>query len=216
MTSCTQERFLRDVRDHKLTITMDQGLNRHITLGRPGSSTYRYHITTWPGYLAISGDCGSYTFARLPDMFAFFRDESGQNQINESYWSEKLIAIDRCCDKTEVDEKAYIEAIRRDAITFMKDQNLSLSQAKNLVREMRWSDLFSPPSDESEAVRLACTFQCPETHFYPFCEFWDHRVTRASFRLVWCMRAIVWGIKQYDLTKQGRTQADHDKRVLCA
>lgn len=215
MTACTNQRFLRDVRDHKLTISIDQGLHRHITLGRPGSVTYRYHITTWPGYLAISGDCGSYVFSRLPDMFEFFRDEPGMNRINEGYWAEKLQAVDKHSGHEELDEEAYLDAIRGNLNAFIESQNFSLSQAKDLVREARESSLLDPPDNKDEAIRNALEFSCPVTGYHPFGDFWEHRVTRTSFRLVWCMRAIVWGIKQYDLTKEGRTQADHDKRVLC-
>ena len=213
-TSCLQSRFLHDVRGHELTIVVDQGVHRHITLGRPGSFNYRYHITTWPGYLAISGDAGSYTFARLVDMFEFFRDEEGKNRINEGYWAEKLQAVDRFGGRDELDEEAYRDALRRDTIAHFENENLALSQAKEVVREMRDSYLFDPPDDRDEAIQQAMAFRCPITHEYPFNEFWDHRLTCASFRLVWCMRAIVWGIKQYDLHKQSRTQADHDRRVL--
>jgi hypothetical protein len=213
-TSCPKATFLRDVREHKLAIVLDQGLHRHITLGRPGSSYYRFHITTWPGHLAISGDCGSYTFARLADMFEFFRDETGQNIINEGYWAEKLQAVDRHGGRDELDEEVYQDAIRRDLNAFIGQENLSLSQAKELITEARREDLFEPPEGVDEAIRRALAFLCPVTDRHPFNEFWDHRLTRASYRLVWCMRAIVWAIKQYDMAKSGRTQSDQDRLVL--
>lgn len=213
-TSCSKERFQRDVRDHELTIVLDQGLHRHIMLSRPGSNYYRFHITTWPGYLAISGDCGSYTFARLRDMFEFFRDETGQNRINEGYWAEKLQAVDRHGKASELDDEAYKDALRGDLKAHFQSENLSLSQAKDVVRDMRDECLFDPADSHENAIQTVMDYRCPVTDRRPFREFYDHRLDRASFRLVWCMRAIVWGIKQYDLAKQGRTQADHDRRVL--
>lgn len=213
-TSCTKERFLRNVRDHRLTISLDQGLHRHITLSRPGCSLYRFHIVTWPGYLSISGDAGSYTFCRLSDMFDFFRDASGQNRINEDYWAEKLQAVDRNCGQRQLDVEAYTGAIRTDLSDHLQNSNLSLSQAKRVVEAVRDAGLFEPVDDVNEAVRSAMEFCCPETDVFLFNEFWDHRLTQNSFRLVWCMRAISWGIKQYDLHKSGRSQAAVDQRVL--
>lgn len=213
-SSCAYKTFLRDVQTHELTIVLDQGLYRHITLGRPGSGNYRFHITTWPGYLAISGDCGSYTFARLRDMFEFFRDDAGQNRINEGYWSEKLQAVDRHGDREELDEEAYTDAIRAGLLRHIENENLALSQAKSLVQEARYESLFEPPSDHGAAIDQAMRFRCPVTDRYPFEDFYENRLTRCSYRLVWCMRAIVWGIKQYDQAKSGTTQRDHDKRAL--
>jgi hypothetical protein len=213
-TSCPAHVFLHDVRDHELTIVLDQGLHRHITLGRPGSGAYRFHITTWPGYLAISGDCGSYTFARLRDMFQFFRDDSGQNRINEGYWSEKLQAVDRHGGRDELDEEAYNDAIRAGLLRHIQDENLALSQAKDVVREAKCESLIEPPDDHSAAIDQAMRFRCPVTDRYPFEDFYENHLTRCSYRLVWCMRAIVWGIKQYDQAKFGTTQADHDRRIV--
>jgi hypothetical protein len=69
-----QERFLSDVRDHKLMIIKDDPPYRHIRLSRPGSSTYLFELVTYPGYLCYSGDMGCYVWSRVADMFTFFRD----------------------------------------------------------------------------------------------------------------------------------------------
>ena len=90
-----QSRFLRDVRDHKMIIELDQGVHRSIRFGRPGSSAYHFRLNTWPGHLAISGDMGSYVFSRTADMFEFFRDSAMTGRINPGYWHEKADAVDR-------------------------------------------------------------------------------------------------------------------------
>lgn len=207
-----QKRFLRDVRNHKMTIELDQGVHRCLYFGTPGTGCYHFRITTWPGHLAISGDCGSYTFARLRDMFELFRDQTGRNRVNTSYWSEKLQAVDWHGDQEEVDAEAYVKAIRRCMAEHMN--RLTLAEAKDVVREARYDYIFDAPSTKEYAVSRAMNWQCPMTQSYPFEEFWDFRITKPSFRLVWCLRAIVWGIKRYDQHHQGRTQADHDRRVL--
>ncbi len=61
---CTLERFLGDVKGHVFEIKNDDGLYRNITVKKPDSSIYGYKITTWPGYLCISGDMGTYVFSR--------------------------------------------------------------------------------------------------------------------------------------------------------
>lgn len=87
---CSQEQFLKDVKDHKIDIVLDQGLHRHIHFSRDGSYCYSFSLVTWPGYLCISGDMGAYVFTRIDDMFGFFRDENSEElKINTRYWSEK-------------------------------------------------------------------------------------------------------------------------------
>lgn len=81
-----------------MTILMDNGIYRHLRFQKPKSSNQWFDIVTWPGYLAYSGDMGCFMFTRLKDMFEFFRDgrEDGRLHINQSYWGEKLEAVDRC------------------------------------------------------------------------------------------------------------------------
>jgi hypothetical protein len=86
----SRERFERDTAKHEMTVLRDDGLYRHIRFMRPGDSFYLYDLVTWPGYLAIVGDCEDYVFCRLTDMFEFFAGSRQADGINPSYWSEKL------------------------------------------------------------------------------------------------------------------------------
>lgn len=87
--ACSKDQFLKDVEDHKINVVMDNGLYRHINFSK-GSFCYSFNLVTWPGHLCIEGDMGTYVFSRVPDMFAFFRDEySEELKINTRYWSEK-------------------------------------------------------------------------------------------------------------------------------
>lgn len=87
----TREQFLSDVKDHCITILKDDGIYRHINYAKPGTINISFQVTTWPGYLCISGDMGCYTFSRTQDMFNFFGggDDLG---INPGYWQEKVQA----------------------------------------------------------------------------------------------------------------------------
>ncbi|MBN7389249.1 hypothetical protein I3U52_24390 [Mycobacteroides abscessus subsp. abscessus] len=75
-------------RNHKMTVLRDDDLYRHVRFAEPGTSIWHFDLVTWPGHLVISGDIGGYHFARLPDMFEFFRKPVGY--INAHYWAEKL------------------------------------------------------------------------------------------------------------------------------
>lgn len=101
MPQPNEKSFLRDVKDHVMEIRQDDGLYRSIRFQKPGRWTYGFDITTWPGYLCISGDMGCFVFARLPDMFEFFRGQKPHIKgdktlgINLGYWAEKVQAQDR-------------------------------------------------------------------------------------------------------------------------
>jgi hypothetical protein len=90
------ERFAADTAQHEMTVLRDDGLYRHLQFvrvapspktGKPErSSFYWFELVTWPGHLAITGDCGTYVFARIEDMFGFFRG----HRVNPGYWAEKV------------------------------------------------------------------------------------------------------------------------------
>lgn len=90
--------FSAEVADHEMVILRDDGLYRHLRFVRNAvnpksgqrerSSFYWFDLITWPGCLAVNGDCGSFTFSRLDDMFEFFRG----HEINPGYWAEKVRA----------------------------------------------------------------------------------------------------------------------------
>lgn len=89
-------RFAAETAQHQMTVLRDDGLYRHVRFmhvapnpetGKPErSSFYWFDLLTWPGCLTINGDCGTYTFSRIEDMFEFFRG----SRINPMYWAEKV------------------------------------------------------------------------------------------------------------------------------
>jgi hypothetical protein len=211
------KRFLSDVvRDHQMKIELDQGVHRSILFKRPHSGIYHFRLVTWPGHLAISGDVGDYIFARLPDMFDFFRyagpEYDKDDRINRDYWNDKLRSNCVSSERYQMDDKAYLEAVR----SMLNDhiRGMSLSDAKTVVEEAKRDDLFEVPGSHPQACVILYRWRCPVTGRCPFDDFWDYRVTTESFQLVWSMRAIQWGIKRYDLFKQGRDMASHNAKIL--
>lgn len=88
MTQPTLQQFLNDVKNHELTIHHNNGLFRHLTFQEHGTNDKHFNITTFPGYLIITGELGALVFSRCEDMFRFFR--SDDLKINPDYWAEKI------------------------------------------------------------------------------------------------------------------------------
>ena len=209
----TIERFLKDTKNHQMQVDIDQGVHRSIRFKKPMSFTYHFRLVTWPGHLSISGDMGDFVFARLNDMFEFFRDDSMENRINLSYWSEKLTAHDKNSGHKQFSQELFQSVIRERFAEWSFESRHAKDEAlKHLEDE--WDGLLSATPDNAlDAIRAAEDYTCLVTG-NGFSEMWDYRLDDYTFHFVWCCRAIVWGIKQYDLTKAGRTQADHDRLIL--
>lgn len=185
MREPTEETFTRDVARHQMAVILDKGEHRHLTFRQPDSSDMHFHITTWPGYLSISGDMGCYVFARVRDMFRFFRGDG----INLGYWAEKIQAADRCGVKEFDPDRlaAYVEEEIKDWPEEVQD-----AARRDVLHD-----------DEHDARKALYEFD-EDGH-----EFVDTRevdFTTYTFRFVWCCRAIVWAIQQYDAGR-GATEA---------
>ncbi|MFI6496841.1 hypothetical protein [Nonomuraea typhae] len=96
------ERFKRETANHVMTVLHDDGLYRHVRFMQSKTSAYWFDLITIPGTLFFQGDGDSYTFRRIEDMFAFFRDGS-KCGINPHYWSEKLTSDRDCVMKYDQD-----------------------------------------------------------------------------------------------------------------
>src|SRR5690606_6313074 len=115
----THERFLAETAEHAINVLHDDGLYRHIRCQRPGTYIYGFDIVTWPGFLTICGDMGTYTFARDTDMFTFFGPLREDRGINPHYWSEKLQA-----PRGRGSVKKWNEDVFRANVAEWRDQNL--------------------------------------------------------------------------------------------
>lgn len=94
--------------EHVMEILHDEGLYRHVRFARPRTAMYHYDLVTWPGHLAISGDCGNFVFSRLRDMFEFF----SEGCINPYYWSEKLVSPYGRNGVLSFSEEAFATSVR--------------------------------------------------------------------------------------------------------
>lgn len=186
------ERFKKAVIEHEMIVVRNDGLHRHLTFKSPRTFNNHFHITTWPGYLAISGDIGCYVFARLPDMFRFFRGDG----INPGYWGEKLQSIERNGGYREFSEEQFHAAIKSDFDQWSFDDDEQKAKAWDALQDSDLAEDSNPESLES-AIQDALDYKCPVTG-NRFNDFWDHELRDYTFRFLWCCHAIRWAVGEVD------------------
>lgn len=202
---CTKERFAKDVATHEMKVVRDDGVFRFVRFKRPESSTYWFDLTTWPGHLCISGDMGTYVFSRLQDMFEFFGDE--QERINPGYWGEKLKSICPSGGYREFDEKYFRSRVTEQFEDWWEDTKNHEDKAR-CWEEI--SDALATLDGEMESYNWVHEYEyryadgCRFSgRCFSFQDFFDGGGTnRYTFHYIWALRAIVWGIKQYNDAKQ--------------
>jgi len=191
---CTEEQFLKDVKDHVLHIAHDDGSYRHLRFRKPGTMHYSFDIIAWPGWLCYSGDMGCFVFERNPDMLSFFRDSgSGMIYINPEYWAEKLEAVDIVGGHKEFSKPRFEETLR-DIVDDDGGDNDELSdEVEQLIADCG--------EDERECRQAVEDFEYNGKPY--FHDFWEHDLTEFTYRYIWCCYALVWGIRKYDVLVGG-------------
>lgn len=222
--ACSEERFLRDVAKHEMTVIRDDGVHRHIRFKQPDSSNMFFDLVTWPGFLCYSGDMGTYVFQRTQDMFGFFRKNGRLDGINRRYWAEKIEAA----DNTGVTRHSHDEFMRQinDWVDWHAEGNkpgddepeqLALwAEAYAELRAEVESEVLSADSNEVRCFDAANDFEHagdawqafhgPDAKF-EFTDFWEVDTKEYTPRFLWCCYALAWGIEQYDAAKRLAAEA---------
>lgn len=194
------ERFQGDVSQHQMTIEIDSGVNRVLLFRKPDCSSYHFRITTWAGYLCISGDMGTYVFSRNTDMFQFFRNEN--LAINPDYWGEKLQSEGRHRKgHIEWDSSAARQYVIDHILTPIREEG-TLEEYQEARSTLDLDGLLDENPDEWEFMVAARNCDLIE---YDFWDGFNGSVEKLTFHYQWCCYAIVWAIQQYD--KHTATQA---------
>jgi len=216
--NCDEEQFLKDVEDHKMEIIRDDDTTRHIRFREPGTICYGFDLITWPGHLCITGDCGTYVFSRIHDMFSFFRmDDNDFNKrpdrklnINPGYWGEKLLSVGTNAGYKEFCEDSFKERVKNHFDTFW--EGTENKEAKAECWEAIEDDVLSQLADYGEAAYSAIHSFHHDTpddceNFY-FQDFFDGGGTeRYTFHYLWNLYAIAYGIVEYDKVKAAEVEA---------
>lgn len=208
MRACTEEMFLKDVASHEMNVLLDNGIHRCLRFKQPGSSNMWFDVVTWPGFLAYTGDMGSFVFTRLEDMFQFFRSRDGKLAINLSYWSEKLEAVDSHCHTPghkQYSEEKLKGLIDEHVSGWIDDNELSKDDATTLRLAVKEDVLRYLDDSEGDSINAVRNFSCEiDGHKFEFQDSWEWDCREYTFRFIWCCYAIVWAINKYDDSKTGK------------
>ena len=185
--SVTKEIFLDSVKNHQMNILLDNGVFRCIEFRDPkDKGRYFFYLSTIPGRLLISGDCGTYVFSRINDMFQFFRGK----YIDFSYWASKADAED-----TRGGIRVFnVDKLKQQLTDNFNDFKDCWPCSKEDEEEFQ-EEILNMIEDEHTFValgskRLNCGFEI---------EPWEYsNVYDLSSRFIWNCYAINWGIDQYD------------------
>jgi len=203
--TCTEEQFLKDVEQHTMTMIRDDGVHRHIRFKRPDSGTYWFDLITWPGTLCIDGDCGTYVFRRLEDMFQFFRTDRDWLRdgatlgINPSYWGEKLQAKAIHGGYEEFSESRFRKAVKSEFDAWVESEDPSNDMKAQIWEELEDRVISYVNDGAHDAVRAAMNFEPDDWEIlFEMRDFYEHRLDDYTFHFIWCCYAIAWGVKTYD------------------
>ncbi|WP_151765830.1 hypothetical protein [Acinetobacter colistiniresistens] len=188
MKQPTYEQFQEDVKDHVLTVNLDNELYRDITIKKPHSVDMHYHITTRPGYLMFTGDMGCYVFERTPDMFRFFRG----CKINPYYWSEKLQAGKY---------QEYSPEMARKALDNVFENWKECTDKDEEFIENEKSELDGIDTDNEFEFTSAVNDHYANEGGVDLTDFWEYNVKDYTYHYIWCCYAIVHAIDLYDQHK---------------
>ena len=207
-------RVLIDTAHHRLEILRDDGVYRHLRMQQPGTSFYYYDIITWPGYLTVTGDMGTWTFSRTFDMFRFFGGWTGE--INTGYWSEKLEAgAGRSAHDLlaqAYDHNAFCSSLKEWLSEYFSDDEEDIpdvdwddesdeedsdkARIREIVRELCCED-FRNDVLAYQAVYEADWPECVSS--WELCADLTYKTYTTHFR--WILFAITWAISKYHNNK---------------
>lgn len=204
-------RFQKDTADHQMEVLLDQGLHRHLRFRRPRTSCYGFDIVTWPGHLAISGDMGSHVFARLPDMFEFFRTDGDRGDgINPSYWAEKIESGRE--GVKEFNPEAFRDLVKELAAEHIESHSDGDGEkprwAGALLDELTTMVAMLDDENVESAIRAMGDFKTELVGVaFSIAEPWEYasRLQRYTFHYLWRCYAIAHAVHTYDALKVSDT-----------
>jgi len=160
-------------------------------------------------------------------MFEFFNDDIDKEYaINPGYWGEKLQAADKdrghdsngweefseekfaANVKNEFD--MFAEQYQTDAEEEVEEEHIKQAQEyKQMLAEL-WKELdeevITAASDgQHAAYTAAMEFRWKsdnEELEFDMYEFWDYSCKDYTFHYIWILYAIVWGIGEYNKSKE--------------
>ena len=187
--------FLGYAKKHEMTVLHDDGLYRHIRFSTPGTGIGWFQLVTWPGYLSITGDLGSFTFTRIEDMFDFFVEgfPDAEMSINPHYWAEKIVAGGST--------KVFSEEKFRQLVVenFWERRDEFEGEARDLFRAIREDVLaYEEYSETARGALDSFRYRGKDgTRLFEFSDWYEWDLTDWSPHYLRACHAIAWGINRY-------------------
>lgn len=187
--------------DNRLHVLLDDGVYRHLRFKKDQGFGYWFELITWPGYLTITGDMGTFTFSRLNDMFEFFT-----GYINTGYWAEKLKhgsngGRDAVRKHDEDLFKAWVLADFWETSRDL-DHEETRQWWQSLRRDILDDYAYLNTADVNDCIeRLMRLQDQPDSHYadvYESAGFWE----QYDWHFELCLAAIVTGIRTYQAHKK--------------
>jgi hypothetical protein len=166
--------------------------------GRPGDGSYWFRLTIWPGFLAITGDCGDCIWWRTYDM----RDWAAGSIDSISYFAEKVPrSIPTTAFRSDV-AKAWVweEYTNRceDVVTgeYVQPHRYGRQEEKAdaaILAELEETrdDLIGRLEEYSEGAFAHHLYH--NTHWIDGCDYPDFAVYNSNF--LWCREAVRCGLR---------------------
>lgn len=194
-------RYADDTTNHELTILHDEGLYRHLRVKKSGSSSYWFDVITWPGNLTITGDMGTYSFAREQDMFPWFGYDRAA--INPQYWSQKLQAADKNTGVREYSREVLIEAIREHLTGgwTVLDEDALAEVRRDVDEKLLDEDGYHGYDTSTEQGAHDALNRYAGPNGFEFVDAWEWDLTEYSYQYLWCCHAILDAIRRYRAVK---------------
>lgn len=218
-TGAAVDRFLREISRHEMHVLRDDGIHRHLRFKRSDSSAMSFDIVTWPDHLCYTGDMGTFVFSRLEDMFQFFRrevpsnDQQGQGEdarelfrnVDLRYWAEKCLSADAVDGISRFNQERF-RAYLLDHVEqrLDGDDDWTPERRKALLAELNEEvlDRLDDSYGEADIWRRVHEFRHDGFEFRDL----ESNCHSYTLRFQWCALALRWGIRQYDLQRQGLAQ----------
>jgi hypothetical protein len=198
-----RKRFATETADHQMTVLKDDGLYRHLRFQKPGTWCYGFDLVTWPGYLAVVGDCGDFVFSRTRDMVDFFSPSGGRGGfedarwgINPHYWAEKLQGPGPAHQLVEVFAPAAFAARAREWLESYIEDHAAPPDRERELRQCLEDDVLCYVHDGEHAVSDALV-RFAEDALGGWGDAWELSAKEWDWQYLWCCWAIVWGLGRY-------------------
>lgn len=192
--------FDEATQDHQLTVVHDDGLYRQLRCRKPGTNIWDWDVITWPGHLAVTGDLGSFTFAREQDMLLqFFHGLDAKRGIDTRYWLEKCIAWDQHTPRRVLCSQ-YVKQHYRDDLDGYSNDDSTYDMPQERHSKWRQALELADEHDETTNIHEMLTFLM--NNIDP--DAWDWNITKPGYRALNVCLLIAWTHDRYreNLTSQ--------------